>query len=223
MATIATAGALAGFGVVTGVASSAAHLGLSLTGRLLFTAAEATASSAISLAAKYVNDEKTNDVLTELDVEAKLRVVRALLTNLRRRHARQVEEHALHSDDDDDDDDDENEHEPHNDDSTEHAIDHKDGDESGLDYVDVGFGRLADGGLYDPVGVCVQTVGEIMDLISATLCLLHQEVEYHNTRRWFASWRSPKVEEHLVQLRRQCTLLDKRVDMLVKCVSVSGN
>lgn len=210
MAALATAGALTGLGVVTGVASSAAHLGLSLTGRLLFTAAEATASSAISLASKYVNDEKTNDVLNELDVEAKLRVIRALLTNLRRRHAQQ-EQH----------DDDESEEEE-SDSEDEEVADHKDVD-SASEYVDVGLGRLPKGGIYDPVGVCVQTVGEIIDLISSTLCQLHQEVEYHNTRRWFASWRSPKVEEYLEQLRRQCTLLDKRVDMLVKCVSVSGH
>lgn len=73
----------------------------------------------------------------------------------------------------------------------------------------------------DVVGVCLVQVKDVLDSITKTLDALNGELDQHD-QRWFSTWRTPDTKHHLIALKAKSTILDKRVDMLLKVCSFVG-
>lgn len=71
----------------------------------------------------------------------------------------------------------------------------------------------------DVVGICISQVAETLQSITRTLHDVQTELELHEAR-WFSSWRTPDTERHMGVLRTKIGVLDKRVDMLLKVKDV---
>lgn len=70
------------------------------------------------------------------------------------------------------------------------------------------------------IDVCLCNLNEIVEKLSETLISIHNELDYHSTK-WFSSWRTPNTENYLVVLNLESKILDKRLDLLVKCKSIT--
>lgn len=71
----------------------------------------------------------------------------------------------------------------------------------------------------DFVSICVGNVKEAMSTISATLERVQNKMDKH-AQQWFSRYRSFDVVEDLHLLKAQCRMFDKRLEVLVQCLSV---
>ena len=68
----------------------------------------------------------------------------------------------------------------------------------------------------NPLYLALYDVKKSREIIEETMNEILKELKYH-TNKYFHNWRYSSVRPLLNKLRREIAILDKRVDMLVKC------
>eukprot|EP01098_Paradermamoeba_levis_P009888 TRINITY_DN4139_c0_g1_i1.p1 TRINITY_DN4139_c0_g1~~TRINITY_DN4139_c0_g1_i1.p1 ORF type:complete len:232 (+),score=81.23 TRINITY_DN4139_c0_g1_i1:56-697(+) len=71
-----------------------------------------------------------------------------------------------------------------------------------------------------PVTICLKNLLSIVEQIRTEMEKINQEIEFHNTR-WLANWREPNYSKQIENLRKYKKVLDSRLDMLIKILSIS--
>lgn len=141
-------------------AASLAHvasLSTSLSGKILLTTIEATSQLAVRTFNQPVEHEEVSEVMTKLDITAKVKTVEAVIQAI---------------------------------------VQNKSETNKVMD-------------------VCLQNLHEILDKITHTMKLLHDEIDYHNSK-WFSRWRTLSVDGLVQNLKVEAVVLDKRFDTLIK-------
>lgn len=72
----------------------------------------------------------------------------------------------------------------------------------------------------EAAGIALNNIVDMLDKIRLTLERLNKETEYHNTQRWLASLRSPQYDLDLAKLRTYKTILEQRIDLFIKILSL---
>lgn len=72
----------------------------------------------------------------------------------------------------------------------------------------------------DPIGVCVKQVQEVVERVQDCLKELHAELDYHLSSRYFSSWRTPYYGPIVDKLARLKSVLNARVDLLLKALTI---
>jgi hypothetical protein len=67
----------------------------------------------------------------------------------------------------------------------------------------------------EAVKIALSEVRDAIDNITSELKLIHEEFRAHQ-ERWFASFRSPRVKGLIANLRIKMSILDRRVELLIK-------
>lgn len=72
---------------------------------------------------------------------------------------------------------------------------------------------------FDPIAICLDNVNEMLIMIQNELKYIMNEIYIHKTR-FFYWWRKPNIENNIEQLIRNKRILDKRVNLLFKLISI---
>lgn len=72
-----------------------------------------------------------------------------------------------------------------------------------------------------PLNLCVAEVKDALNSIEIMLKEIHVELQLHQLR-YMHKWRSSNVGSILERLQTKLAILEKRVDMLIKCKTISG-
>lgn len=163
---MASTGVLSAFAAL----ASASSMAYQFASLMIYKAAEVGANTAIAIIQKRSGTVaetigEVQFILTELDIEAKFKTVRSLLTSIQ--------------------------------DSCTPAS------ETEKDFVKV----------------CVTNVEDAIDLVSATLLRIQNAMDEH-ARLWFNTYRTLNVVDDLNLLKAQCRMFDKRLEVLMQCLTV---
>mmetsp|Transcript_21773 Transcript_21773/g.30458 ORF Transcript_21773/g.30458 Transcript_21773/m.30458 type:complete len:203 (-) Transcript_21773:73-681(-) len=71
----------------------------------------------------------------------------------------------------------------------------------------------------EAVAICIKNIESCIKKIETILAGINKQVSYHNTK-WFSSWRPLQLDLDLAQLKKQKTVLDQRVDLLMKVLAI---
>jgi hypothetical protein len=73
-----------------------------------------------------------------------------------------------------------------------------------------------------PLKLCINEVKDALFAIEVILTEIYQELELHQKRN-LHKWRTSNVGPMLDRLSLKLSILDKRVDMLVKCKTIKAS
>jgi hypothetical protein len=68
--------------------------------------------------------------------------------------------------------------------------------------------------------ICLKQVEELVKLMRNELLQINRIVKYHFDSKWFSTMRVPNCSANLDRLIYQKTVLDKRVDLLIRLMSL---
>ena len=168
-------------------------IGLGITSSLLLSAVEKSSHGALNYLSKpsYQWRPDVQIVLVESDIVAKIQTVEALVQTIQRK--RGIVSNS-------------NENENNSSSRTDQEANSSSETTS------------SNGG--DVIEVCLRNLQSILDEITATMKEVTNELESHELK-WFSSYRTPNLQLPLQKLKSQSSILEKRLDMLIKCMSIS--
>lgn len=179
--------------------------GLVMTGRLLLAAVETSSQMAMSHISRpsYQWRPDVQAVIVESDIVAKIETVQALLITIQKKRlasaASASSAESTHVEDN---------------------VSNQEGVHSNASSTGEETNSSSSSSSTDVIEVCLRNLHLILEEITATMKEVTTELDLHETR-YFASYRTPNIQQLLQKLKSQSGILEKRLDMLIKCMSVS--